>query len=62
MLLLASDVGPINILANGRVEWGKTHTFWKVGSVSQNSEDNDLISFPSGTSNICLQSIGETAP
>ena len=47
----------------GRVEWGKTHTFYKVGSVSQSSEDNDLIPFPSGTSNIYLQqSIGETAP
>ena len=45
-----------------RVEWGKTHTFWKVGSVSQSSADNYLIPFPSGTSNICLQSIGETAP
>ena len=46
----------------GRVEWGKTHTFWNVGSVSQSSEDNDLIPFLSGTSNICLQNIGETVP
>ena len=45
-----------------RVEWGKTHTFWKAGSVSQSSEDNDLIPFPADTSNICLQNIGETAP
>ena len=45
-----------------RVEWGKTHTFWKAGAVSQSIEDNDLIPFPSDTSNICLQNIGETAP
>ena len=50
------------VTSSDRVEWGKTHTFWKVGSVSQSFEDNDLIPFPSGTSNICLQSIGETAP
>ena len=26
-----------------------THTLWKVGSISQSSEDNDLIPFPLGT-------------
>ena len=43
------------------VEWSKAHTFWKVGSVLQSSEDNDLIPFSSGTLNICLQSLEETA-
>ena len=52
----------VQSLAQSRVEWGKAHTFWKAVPVPQNSEDNDLIPFPSDTSNIYLQNIGETAP
>ena len=56
-IFLGLNNGAEQLVYDLGVEWGKTHTFWKTGSVSQSSEDNDFIPFPSDTSNIFLQNM-----